>query len=641
VPTLLFPNRQVWLPVAFVATMLPLLAAPAVTAHAQRVIRATDRITVAGRIRSIGPGRIEIEDESGKVRLCRIQQPGEDGLALQGAAVRFPAKIEVRGEQSPRVLTRGMLVEFDVKTGSSGRVREPVTTLRWLDGLEPTVEVLQQPQRRGQGGTYRIVAAVVQLRAGKLTVALPSNRAIRRSKLTVPLDENASVTVRLTDLKRVREGATVEQASLVKFDTGDWAVESIRILLPEASKVDTARSKRKRGGSPATAEDRYGYLSDQPSPPRDVRSSHFVLHTDLSDRQAKILLDRLETMYGLLARYFGSRPMRPIECYVVRDLSQWSSRLPEAGAAKIAARAGVTISTRLGKQTRAVVYACDKPGVVQHEAVHAFCAQTFGSTGPTWYAEGIAEVGNYWKNDNPQVDVPAVVITYLKTTQRKPLSQIVAPGQITGDSWQAYAWRWALCHLLMNNPNYAPRFRSLGVRLMRGEKGVSFESVYGPVASQLSFEYDWFTRHVDNGFRADLCAWDWKRRFRPISSKPLKVTIEARRGWQPSGGTVDAGRSYAYTATGTWKPDSGGAVPADGRPDGVGRLVGIILSDSGELSRPFDLGEQGRFRPPTSGKLYLRCRDDWTRIADNSGAIRVELVRSPSDSSPKPSPSPR
>ena len=597
---------------------------------AQRTVRIVEQKSLSGTIRSVGPDRIEIEDEEGTVRLCRIQQQAGKGLALQGAVVNFPARVEVRGERSPAELAPGMLVEFKAQMTKSGRIKGSIGEIRWLDGLKPKVERVEGADASQRSATYRLVGVVVRVRSDRLTVAIPDNELIRKSKLVIPLDKDAVVRVTLSDLSRVAAGAKVVRAAVVRFDTGDWAVRSIDVELARSSESGREAHKGRGGGKRKASrlvrdEDRYGHLSDEPSRPRDVRSAHFLLRTDVSDRKARITLDRLETMFALLGNYFGRRPSGPIECYVVRDMSQWSNQLPAAGAAKIAEGAGVTITTRLGSQVRAVVYSCDKPGVVQHEAVHALCAMTFGSTGPTWYAEGIAEVGNYWKRGKKEVDVPPVVITYLRTTEPKKLADIVAPGQITGDSWQAYAWRWALCHLLMHNPNYAPRFRALGVGLMRGERGVSFESVYGPVARQLSFEYDWFTKHVDNGFRADLCAWDWSTKFRPLRSRSLKATVRADRGWQPSGAVVEQGRAFRYEAAGDWHVDDSKSVDADGRTDGRGHLEGIVMDSAGNLSTPFLLGRTGTASPPLSGRLYLRCHDDWTRIGDNRGSMRVTL----------------
>ncbi len=43
------------------------------------------------------------------------------------------------------------------------------------------------------------------------------------------------------------------------------------------------------------------------------------------------------------------------------------------------------------------------------------------------------------------------------------------------------------------------------------------------------------------------------------------------------------------------------------------------------LGEPFELGADGSFVATQTGKLYLRCRDDWNRITDNQGAVEVRL----------------
>ena len=243
--------------------------------------------------------------------------------------------------------------------------------------------------------------------------------------------------------------------------------------------------------------------------------------------------------------------------------------IPPEAAAKIAEPAGITRSLSVGKVTRSVVFSCDKPGVVQHEVIHAYCAQTFGGTGPTWYAEGLAEMGQYWKKDELAVDVNPVVIDYLKNSPPKRMLEIVAAGQITGDSWQAYAWRWALCHLLAYNSNYSGQFKNLGMAMMSGQAGASFESAYGAVARQISFEYDLFVQQLDNGYRCDLCAWQWNRKFQRLAgSRHATVKVLAKYGWQASGVKLEAGQSYDYVAKGNWRIGSpAGEVDGNGHAD--------------------------------------------------------------------------
>jgi hypothetical protein len=228
------------------------------------------------------------------------------------------------------------------------------------------------------------------------------------------------------------------------------------------------------------------------------------------------------------------------------------------------------------------------------------------------------------------VEIDPVAIDYLKNAPPQKMLDIVAAGQITGDSWRAYAWRWALCHLLANNPNYSNRFKALGLGMMSGQPGATFENVYGPVAREISFEYDFFVRHLDNGFRADLCAWQWNREFqylRPTGHIGTKVL--AKYGWQGSNIKLKAGQSYDCAAKGTWKTSKDGQqCDAGGSPDGRGRLVGVIMKDD-RLTEPFALGAKTTFTAPSDGDLYLRCQDDWNSIGDNDGSITAYFRRTP------------
>ena len=65
---------------------------------------------------------------------------------------------------------------------------------------------------------------------------------------------------------------------------------------------------------------------------------------------------------------------------------------------------------------------------------------------------------------------------------------------------------------------------------------------------------------------------------------------------------------------------------ADGIGGGHGRLVATILCDL-SLTEPLDLGSAGSFVSPRSGRLYLRCDDQWHELSDNKGVIRVSLRR--------------
>ncbi len=364
--------------------------------------------------------------------------------------------------------------------------------------------------------------------------------------------------------------------------------------------------------------------------PADYRSKNFLLHTDLSAQQAQELLGKLETMLSLISKYWARPNRKTIEVYAVEDLKNWPrGSLDPIGAQSVAGGGGVTISRTLkvgnSLHAQAVSYAVAKGGTPLHESVHAYCSQTFGTTGPVWYSEGMAEMGNYWREDDSSVNCEPQVVHYLRNTEIKSLNEIVNGRSQTGDSWQNYSWRWALCHLLANNENYRDRFRPLGLGLLTGQN-VSFEQVYGSMAQEISFEYRFFIDHLDIGFRADLCSWDWKTKSRPPRSRrPSVARVEAARGWQSSRLRIRKGQEFEFTATGAWQlAEDGPDVTADGESSGRGRLMAVVYDDY-QLGEPFELGVGGSFVVPSDGTLFLRCGDDWTSLADNSGRMNVKL----------------
>lgn len=414
--------------------------------------------------------------------------------------------------------------------------------------------------------------------------------------------------------------------------------------------------------------------SVQPAGPRDYRSANFLVHTDLPADEANDLLKRLETMLTLISKYWGKPNKQTIEMFVVRDLEVWPpNSLEPPGLESIEQQAGITMTSgAVNRQTgqllaaKSRVYAIADRGVPQHEAVHAYCHQTFGRAGPTWYSEGMAEMGHCWREGESRVHCLPIVVKYLRSVEPKPLRAIVNGREQTGDSWQNYAWRWALCHLLANNPNYFDRFRPLGLGILADQPDATFERVYGSMSQEIAFEYLFFLQHFDLGYEVTLTAWDWKTKFRRATSVPVTCTIEANRGWQASRLLVKAGEEFEVSAEGSWSlsPDGPELTPfgvelldqkpvpeksatakkptATKRnsktepleelpsvcrydsPFKPGQLVGVLFNDY-ELSEPFAIPADGSFVAPGEGQLFLRCEEVWNRLADNKGKVNLKF----------------
>jgi hypothetical protein len=588
----------------------------------------TEQLLLAGTVEAVAAGRITMRDADGSRLEVRVQRKDEQGVALaDGRLLAFPAEIAITGGFDVAKLKPGQMVRFQGQLNRGGKAGDELSAITLVDdkGATAGVTVREEPASATEFADCEITAAVKQASKGRLVVQLPQAAAFnRKTMLSFKVAKGAQGRLESSDLRRIEPGAKVVRLEAARLDTGDVVARSIVV-------ENIAGAALEERGDDVLAN-KYRALSDEPKrEPRPIRSAHFAFLSDVSDREARIVLDKLERMAGLLERYFGRSPRGVVEGFVVRDLSVWPpGTLAEAeGIAKIREQAGICFNATLGDQRRATLYSCADHGVIQHECTHGFCHLAFGSTGPTWLAEGVAEMGNYWQEGEQAVDVDPTVMGYLqKAAPKRGLLEIAVPGRTPPGTWQDYAWRWALCHMLANNPNYADRFKPLAIALMEERPDVSFESVYGPVAKEVSFEYDQFLKTVGNGFRADLAAWPWKARFRPLSAGgSMKTTVKAARGWQSSGLRVEQGASYDVAAEGTWRTAKAGEpVPADGDASGHGRLVAAVFNDYA-LGGEIGLGAKSSFVAPADGQLFLRCADGWTELADNDGELTVTLLR--------------
>lgn len=583
-----------------------------------------------GIVESVSAGLIVIKTAQGEALQCRIQNSDKEGVALSnGVLLRFPSEVSVRGEQTLASLKPGQVLKFVGKVNRLGKTEGSVTSITLVDAAEKgaPLTVQKEVKKPDEFATCEIIGEFTKLLGKRLLVKVGSNAHTRQANLAFSVAEKVSVTFKSTDFRRAAAGAKVKRLVYVRTNTDDILVQSLEIEM--SSKIAAATSADDK------LELKYRHLSDKPVAPRPIRSQHFMFQSDISERQAAILLDKLETMVTLLSAYFGSAPRGMVEGFIVHDLNAWpAGALTEpAGISKIQEQAGICFSYSQGNQRRAILYSCDDHGVVQHESTHAFCTMTFGSTGPTWLAEGVAEMGNYWKQGELAVDISPIVMSYIQNAEsKKQLLDIAVPGRTESGTWQDYAWRWALCHLLAYNPNYSDRFKPLAVAMMQEDPNASFEIVYGPVGREISFEYDQFLKNLDNGYRADLCAWQWNIKPRPLQGEQkLKKAIKAQAGWQATGLELVEGKSYDLAAQGYWKiAKDGSEYDAAGDTDGRGKLMGAIYHNY-ELSDPFPIGKRLTFKAPFGGHLVLRCQDNWNQLGDNDGELTVHFRLSPTE----------
>jgi hypothetical protein len=393
-------------------------------------------------------------------------------------------------------------------------------------------------------------------------------------------------------------------------------------------------------------------------------SGQLALHTDLPAHEARAMLRRLEGTLRIAARYWHRPCDRRIVCFVVDDLTVWAEDdLPNPQARFVLQHVGggmEILAADAQSPPQAHVYATSHRGIAEHELVHAYCLLAFGTCGPDWYKEGMAEMAYHRRAGDRAVRCSREVARLLRDGRETPIREVVEAGLLTRSiadritevaaplaerekgnlRWkptdaalvqsarQSYHRSWALCHFLATSPNYKDRFQKLGLGYL-AQPGMSFDQMFGPVEERLAFELGLFLRDVEDGYRVDLCHWDWDAPFAPLAAgESAAVRIMAARGYQPAGIVVTENQSYEYQAEGSWTTcRRHRETTADGSYFGRGSLEAVIFHDY-ELGKPFELGCRGSFVAPQTGKLYLRCRDDWQQLADNVGSVDVRLTLS-------------
>ena len=606
--------------------VVPLLILGFMAADACAQIQIEQQLEINGVVESASGTLITARDAEGTSYAIRVPDKTKGGIPLaSGGVLKNPATLTVTGFQEVASLVPGDQLRFELQLKPSGQSTGTAQNIQNVSGKKQPNQITVQ-SKGATTADFDTCIVIGQFQKGsrnRIVLSVPKDNGYVNRKLTlsVQVDPDDLIAFETDDPGRITAGARISGSAL-KLSTGDIVAKDLKVECDLQKKANPADKQAAK----------YHHLSDEPKKaPRLLRSQHFALKTDVSDRQGKIILDQLEEMVVVLNRYFGRTMSGVIEGFVVHDLKVWP---PDAiqdpmGLQKIKDGAGVCMARNLGKLRHAVLYSCNRLGTIRHECAHGYCHITFGSPGPTWLAEGVAELAKYWKPNDPSVSANPLVLAYIRDANPpKGLTEIAVPGQVPAGNWQDYSWRWALCHLLSSNPNYAPRFKPLAIALMEGRDQVSFESVYGPVAPQISFEYDLFLRTVDTGYRADLCAWDWKTPSRPLSAGGQRRTkVKARGGWQASGLLVSKGTEYKVSASGAWKIAKDGAqYDADGDKTGRGRLVAVIFEDY-KLSEPIELGKDMSFVAPVGGQLVLRCSDPWGGLDDNDGELTVVISR--------------
>ena len=615
--------------------------------------------SVEGTVKKLSRGSLVMTDRAG--RTWQLRFAGSDGVVTLGNNRKFrarPLSVDVAGTLGKADLREGMEVQFECYMTDKGRVRAPVTEIRWLDEAKFKQGIKQNKKKKNdQGDILSQVSATVErvdARGFRLRVR---SRLTKKGVLAAPLDEAVKLTVKSRDLGRVREGDAITEAQGVELVTGDFVLQklAVRLMAKSSSSTSAESRRRKKEDSSATIADaKYASLSDEAVSPRVVRDAFLPLKTDLSDQKSRILQDELTEVLRLLTTCFGRKPTAPIQIQAIADEQRWPAELLSEDLRQLVKQGECKVvrdpranGSRRGAVT---IYAPAKTSLIRATLATAYLQQIFGSAGPEWYQEGMSEVAKYWKPPANEVQIGSTqlkmfsrakgsksatdIVSFVAPESEEDISTLTAAEKRRRVSFQArqtrerQGYRWALCFMLANNPNYRKRFQQYSAKMLTGRE-ISFDDAFGKVSKQLDFEFAQFTTNVENGYRMDLAAWRWAHRFRELGkSEKHKETIQSKLGWQPLV-LVEEGSSYDIVAQGEWTIDgTGKQTTGDGDDAGVGKLIAAVLNDEYQLSKAIPIGRSASFKAPAKGRLYVRCGEKWSGLADNSGKLVVHIRHS-------------
>ena len=297
--------------------------------------------------------------------------------------------------------------------------------------------------------------------------------------------------------------------------------------------------------------------------------------------------------------------------------------------------------------------------LILHEGVHGFMNYVFGACGPEWYMESSAEylATHRWENGRLELgvlpehtgDLPGwrrieMVKDDLKAGNVKTADRIMRSPVRQAEPPVDYAWVWAFGYLLDRHPQYRDAYRDMARWLTFRDFSNRFYLRLADRWSELQIDWLCLLDELDYGNDVPRMALD-PQPGKPLAS-PMTFEVDASRGWQNSGVTLEAGQTYPVTASGryrlgdrpkTWFAEPNGVTFRYHKGQPVGLLLGAVVPDGlfdseDEISpedvpflSPILIGTERELTPERSGTLYLRINDSPAELGDNEGSCRVVI----------------
>lgn len=295
-----------------------------------------------------------------------------------------------------------------------------------------------------------------------------------------------------------------------------------------------------------------------------------------------------------------------------------------------------------------------------HEGVHAFTLTLRDLDAPPWYTEGIAEFlathrlqrGADGREHFVLAPLPARRSDVEQLGRIEKLRDLAAEGRpptlaaVLAASGRdhldisAYAANWAAVTLFAKHPAFAGPFAAAERGPLDADFTARLAAQPGWNAARAAREYAAFTAEVDHGWDFARTAIDWSP-GKPLVT-PTRGTVDAGRGWQNAGVSLEAGGRCRIRAAGRVAlgavGDAAAATPIESEADGItlrwyrGRPVGRLLAaqwvENDGTAGFVVLGEgaAAALTAAAAGPLYFKVNDAPGDLADNVGAYTVDIL---------------
>ncbi len=292
-----------------------------------------------------------------------------------------------------------------------------------------------------------------------------------------------------------------------------------------------------------------------------------------------------------------------------------------------------------------------------HEGTHWMMWRKYGSQGPPWLAEGMAEwMGTHrWNGQELHMgimptsrdEVPywgrtKLIQEQLATGVAPTLETILRYSNTAHQQTDAYAWSWAAVVFLKYHPDTADVFAKLLQRSWRTSDEAN-RWLFQQLRSrwpEVREQWQETLGDLDYGFDVQRGLRKMSRDVQPLN-QPQTLTVDAADGWQSTGLTVPNGAQITIEATGEyivgqlpqpWRCTPAGVSLEYYRGQPLGRLMMTTvtpLSREPQFSKPlvvYSVGSGGAFTLIEGGEVLMRINESLGGMADNSGTLRVTIA---------------